>query len=59
VRSSKWGHAERNFRFNSNWRFMLEKHTTTASQLIPLFIYSALAVVGDFEKLTLNDRVEQ
>src|SRR5450759_4419820 len=43
VRSSKCGHAERNFRFNSDRVFMLRKHTSTVPWLIPLFIYSALA----------------
>jgi hypothetical protein len=42
VRSSKCGHAGRNFRFKSDRLIMLRKHTVSASQLIPLFIYSAL-----------------
>jgi len=44
VRSSKCGHAVRNFRFNSDNLIMLRKHTPIFPRLIPLFIYNALAV---------------
>jgi hypothetical protein len=42
VRSSKCGHAVRNFRFNSDSLFMLENHTPIILRLIPLFIYNVL-----------------
>src|SRR3972149_6333476 len=44
VRSSKSGHTERNFCLNSRRVLMLRKHTTITHNLIPLFIYTTLAV---------------